>query len=402
MPAPHREKTDDVVFVGACRTPIGRYGGSLKDLSARDLGVPCVEHLLASTGLPPERVDRLIFGNGRQAGGGPNVARQIALSGGLPESVPAWTLNMACGSGLKSVIDAAHDIQRGEADIVIAGGTESMSRLPYFLEQARWGQKLGSMEVVDAMYRDGFFCPLAKMVMGETVEWLAGEYGITRESQDRYAAQSQERAAAAASEGRFDAELVSMTAHGKVILARDEHPRPDSTFPSLSRLKPVFGEEGTITAGNASGITDGAAAVLMMRRSVALDLGLKILAVYEESATAAVAPRSMGIGPVPATRALLERTGTRLEEYDLIEVNEAFAAQVLAVLADMPMEPDRLNVNGGSIALGHPIGATGCRILVTLIHEMRRREVTRGLATLCISGGQGLAVSVSARDEDVS
>ncbi len=398
-PAP-RAGPRRVVVTHALRTPIGRYLGSFAELSAADLGTSVVRDLLAQAKLDPERVGELVFGNGRQAGGGPNVARQVAVRAGIPDRVCAWTMNMACGSGLKSLQLAAESIQLGRNDVVVAGGVESMSGLPFFLPKMRTGYRLGHADVVDAMYKDGFHCPLADMLMGETAEKLAREMGIPRSEQDQFALDSQRKAAAAIEAGRFRDEIAPVKVPGKkgeTIVALDEHARPDTTLESLKKLPAVFAKEnGTVTAGNASGITDGAAALLVMAEDVARDLGYAPLAWIGQSAQAGVDPRVMGIGPVPALQALQARTGLSPRDFDLVELNEAFAAQVLACHRQMPLPMDRLNVNGGSIALGHPIGATGARIVVTLLHEMKRRKARRGLATLCISGGMGLATAFHA------
>jgi acetyl-CoA C-acetyltransferase len=381
-----------VHIAAALRTPIGRFGGSLAGWTAADMGTAVVQALIAQARLDPAAVDEVVFGNARQAGGGPNVARQISVRSGIPATVPAWTVNQACGSGLKAILAGAQAIACGEAGIVVAGGTESMSRLPFLLEGVRWGSKLGAITAADAMYRDGFSCPLAGELMGETVERLARERDISREEQDRFALESQRKAHAAAVAGRFTAELVALPQ----ALATDEHPRPETTLETLSRLPPVFSREGTLTAGNSSGITDGAAAVLLVAGPRLDGLGLAPLARIEASAAAGVDPRAMGIGPVPAVRALLARTGGGLDRFDLVEVNEAFAAQVLAVQRDLEIPAERLNVNGGAIALGHPIGCSGARLVVTLVSELGRRGARTGLATLCISGGMGLAVSLVA------
>ncbi len=392
--------TRRVVVTHALRTPIGRYLGAFADLSAADLGTSVVRDLLAVAALDPERVGEVVIGNARQAGGGPNVARQIAVRAGIPERVCAWTLNMACGSGLKAVQLAAESIQLGRSDVVVAGGVESMSGLPFFLPRMRTGYRLGHGEAVDAMYKDGFECPLAQMLMGATAEKLAQDMGISRDEQDRFALDSQRKAAAAIEAGRFQDEIAAVKVPGRkgeVTVAADEHVRPETTLDSLKKLPPVFDrEKGTVSAGNASGITDGAAALLVMAETTAQELGLAPLAWIGASAQAGVDPRVMGLGPVPAMQALSERTGHAPADYDLIELNEAFAAQVLACHRELPLPMERLNVNGGSIALGHPIGATGARIVVTLLHEMKRRRARRGLATLCISGGMGLATAFHA------
>jgi acetyl-CoA C-acetyltransferase len=383
------------VVTHALRTAIGKYLGSFADLSAADLGASVVTDLLTRSGLDPARVDELVFGNGRQAGGGPNVARQVSVRAGIPVERTAWTMNMACGSGLKAIGSVVDSIQLGRAEIAVAGGTESMSGLPFFLPGMRRGYRLGHAEVVDGMYKDGFVCPLAEMVMGETAEKLAQDLGITREEQDEFALASQHRSQAARAAGRFAPEVspvVVTTRKGAVTVDVDEHPRDDATLEGLAKLPPVFDRaKGTVTAGNASGITDGAAAVLVMTADRAEELGFEPLAYVGERAEAGVDPKVMGIGPVPAVNALREVSGRGPADFDLIELNEAFAAQVLACHRDLDLPMDRLNVNGGSISLGHPIGATGARIVVTLLHELARRGGTHGLATLCISGGQGLA-----------
>jgi acetyl-CoA C-acetyltransferase len=390
----------EVVLAGAVRTPIGRFGGSLAGLSAAQLGAAAAREALGRSGIAPGQVDEAIFGCARQAGGGPNVARQVAYRAGLPQEVPAFTVNMACGSGLKAIDLAYRAVRDGEAEIVLAGGTESMSRVPYLLTGARWGYRMGNQEAVDAMYQDGFLCPLAEQLMGETAETLAEKCGITRDEQDAFALRSQERAAQAGREGRFEAETFALSAPGKKgaePLRHDEHPRPDTSLASLAKLPPVFkAEGGTVTAGNSSGITDGAAAVVVLSAERAKALGVKPMARVLGVAAAGVDPHIMGIGVVPAVRRLLERLSVPLSAFDLVEVNEAFAAQVLACDRELGLRAERLNVNGGAIALGHPIGATGARICVTLLHEMGRRKVGRGLATLCISGGMGLAAAFEA------
>jgi len=384
------------VVTHAVRTPIGKFLGAFSELSAVELGVHAVRGLLARAGLPPERVEEVVFGNARQAGGGPNPARQVAAASGLPHTVPAFTVNMACASGLKSLALAAADVQSGAVEIAVAGGTESMSRLPFLLDRFRTGYRLGHAEVADGMYRDGFLDPLCGKLMGETAETLAGLHRIPRDEQDRFALECQRRADAARQTGRFRDEIVPVETPvkgGPMTVAEDEHPRADTTLQSLRRLPPVFRKDGTVTAGNSSGITDGAAALLVMSEERARALGLEPLARIEAWTEVGVDPAIMGIGPVPATRRLFERTGLGLADLDLVELNEAFAAQVLACLRELPFPADRLNVNGGSIALGHPIGCTGARIVVTLLHELRRRRLKRGLATLCVSGGLGMSMT---------
>jgi len=384
-----------VFLAGAVRTPIGRFGGALKDLTAADLGVTVAKESLRRANLRPDQIDDSIWGCARQAGGGPNVARQITFRAGAPETVPAFTVNQACGSGLRAIILAAEKVMLGRANIVLAGGTESMSRVPYFAEGARWGARLGHVDLTDGMYRDGFNDPLSGMVMGETAEELAKRYEIARDEQDEYALRSQQRAAAAIAGGKFDQEIVPLqlkTRKGEVTFARDEHPRANTTTDDLKRLSPVFSQDGTITAGNSSGITDGAAAVLVMTEDALKNSAAEPLARIVDYEIVGVPPEIMGIGPVPATSALLERQKLSLSGVDLVELNEAFAAQVIACDRELQFDPDRLNVNGGAIALGHPIGCTGVRITTTLLYEMQKRNAKRGLATLCISGGMGISL----------
>lgn len=391
-----------IVVTHALRTPIGKYMGGLSTLSAADLGTSVVRSLVAAAGIDPERVDHLVFGNGRQAGGGPNVARQVAVRAGLGEATTALTLNMACASSLKSIEHAAERIELGRAEIVVAGGVESMSGLPFFLPKMRTGYRLGHAKVVDSMYQDGFQCPLADMLMGATAEVLAKELEITREEQDAFALTSQHRCQEAREAGKFVDEIAPVEVTGRkgdtTVIDTDEHPRDDARLESLAKLPAVFDrEQGSVTAGNSSGITDGAAALLVMGADTASSLGLTPLAYIGHSTEAGVEPTRMGIGPVPAMRQLEARNGLTAGDYDLIELNEAFAAQVLACHRQLPLPLDRLNVNGGSIALGHPIGATGARIVVTMLHEMQRRGADNGLATLCVSGGMGMAMHLSRR-----
>ena len=398
----------------------------MKDWTAADLGVAAANEALRRAQVAPERIEDSIWACARQAGGGPNVARQITFRAGVPDRVPAFTVNQACGSGLRAIILAAEKIMLGRANVVLAGGTESMSRVPYFAEGARWGTRLGHVDLVDGMYRDGFNDPLSQMVMGETAEELARRYEIDRDEQDEYAVASQQRAAAAIEAGKFNDEVVPLDIKGRVslshweragargeasaavsergdsapvregakILAKDEHVRADTTIDSLRKLKPVFSKVGTVTAGNSSGITDGAAAMVVMNEEAVKESGAEPLARIVDYEIAGVPPEIMGIGPVPATRAVLERNSLKLDEIDLVELNEAFAAQVIACDRDLQFDQERLNVNGGAIALGHPIGCTGVRITTTLLHEMKKRNSKRGLATLCISGGMGIALLV--------
>lgn len=387
-----------VYLAGAVRTPIGKFGGSLASWSAADLGTAVARECLQRAHIQPDQLDDSIWGCARQAGGGPNVARQITFRAGAPDKVPAFTVNQACGSGLRAIILAAEKILLGRAERVLAGGTESMSRVPYFADGARWGTKMGHVDLVDGMYRDGFNDPLSGLVMGETAEKLAGQYEISRDEQDEYALRSQQRAAAAVAAGKFTDEISPLEIKdrkGKVTpFATDEHVRANTTIEDLRKLPTVFSKEGTVTAGNSSGITDGAAAVVVMSETALSESGVEPLARLVDYEIVGVPPEIMGIGPVPATRNLLERQKLTLADVDVIELNEAFAAQVIACDRELQFDPERLNVNGGSIALGHPIGCTGARITTTLVHEMKRRQVKRGLATLCISGGMGISLLV--------
>ncbi len=388
---------NDVYILSAARTPIGKFGGSLASLSAADMGVFAAKAALERAGVQPEQIEETIFGNARQAGGGPNPARQISIRAGIPNEVPAYTVNKACASGIKSIALAFLEIATGNLECALAGGTESMSRVPFYLEGARWGYRLGNQEIVDGMYRDGFFCPMAKMLMGETAEVLAEQYKVSRDEQDQFALVSQQRAAAAQSTGRFDAEIAPVTIEGKkgaTIFSRDEHLFLDANIERLAKLAPVFSKSGTITAGNSSGITDGAAAVVLGSEKFAKQNNLKPMARVLAVTSAGVDPRVMGMGPVPAIRKMAQRHGLNLTDFDLIELNEAFAAQVLACDRELHFDREKLNVNGGAIALGHPIGCTGTRITVTLLHEMLKRKTRRGLATLCVSGGMGMALAI--------
>jgi len=392
---PSHSASTDIVVTGAVRTPIGKFGGSLSALTAADLGVAAASEALRRSAVDPADVTETIFGSARQAGTGPNIARQISWRAGVPASVPAFTVNKACGSGLKTLILAAQAIRAGDASIVLTGGTESMSNVPYMLDSARWGKGLGDAPLVDGMYRDGFLCPLCQQVMGNTAENLADLYAITRQQQDEYAALTQNRAERARLEGLFRDEIVGIEVPRRkgapVIVDTDEHPRDGVTPEGLAKLPPVFRDQGTVHAGNSSGITDGAAAALVMPESEARRRGVAPLFRLMGYATAGVAPDIMGVGPVPAVRALLDKTGMSLDRIDLIELNEAFAAQVLACIKDLGIDRERLNVNGGAIALGHPIGASGARVMVTLLHAMTRRQARFGIAALCISGGMGIA-----------
>ena len=400
--------TADVVIVSAARTPIGRYGGAFRNVHPAELGAVAARAALERAGVAADQVDEVLIGHGRQAGSGPNPARQVGRRAGLPDVVPAFTINKACASGMEAVASGARAIMLGETEIAVVGGIESMSRMPYLVdsEDARWGHKMGHFTLVDAMYRDGFTCSLSGMIMGETVEVLARQYGVSREASEEYALESQRKAGVAIAGGKFKDEIapvsVSDGKKGQVLVAADEHPRPDTTIESLRKLPPVFtnveGLPGSITAGTSSGITDGGAALVLMSGARARALGMTPMARVTGWASAGVDPRLMGIGPVPAMRKLFQRTGLTLDDFDLVELNEAFAAQVLAVLRDEPIPAEKLNVNGGAIALGHPIGCTGARIIVTLLHEMQKRGSKRGLATLCVSGGLGMAMSFEAVD----
>lgn len=386
-----------VYILSAVRTPIGKFGGSLASCTAVDMGVVAAKAAMERGGVRPEQIEETVFGNARQAGAGPNPGRQVSVRSGVPEQVPAFTVNKACASGMKSIALAYQAILLGESSCILAGGTESMSRLPYYLDGARWGYRLGNQELVDGMYRDGFFCPLAQMIMGETAEVLAGQYKISREEQDEFALASQTRAARAIAAGRFDTEIVPVTVQtkrGASTFSRDEHPFPDARIEKLAKLAPVFSQTGTITAGNSSGITDGAAAMVIASEYFVKQNNLKPLARIVAVTSAGVDPRTMGIGPVPAIKKLEDKHNLRLHEFGLVELNEAFAAQVLACDRMLNFNRDRLNVNGGAIALGHPIGCTGTRITVTLLHEMLKRNTKRGLATLCVSGGMGMALAL--------
>src|SRR6266478_2653986 len=388
---------NSVYIVSAVRTPIGKFGGSLASQTAADMGVVASKAAIERAGIQPHQIEETIFGSARQAGGGPNVARQISILSGVPQEVPAYTVNKACASGVKSIALGFHEIATGNLDCVLAGGTESMSRLPYYLDGARWGYRQGNQELVDGMYRDGFFCPMAKMVMGETAELLTEQYKISREEQDQFALFSQKRAATAQSSGRFDAEIAAVTIEGKkgtTVFSRDEHLFLEATLEKMAKLAPAFSKTGTISAGNSSGITDGAAAVVLASENFVKQNNLKPLARITAVTSAGVDPRLMGIGPVPAIRKLEKKHNLKLADFDLVEVNEAFAAQVLACDRELHFDRDKLNVNGGAIALGHPIGATGTRIAVTLLHEMLKRKAKRGVATLCVSGGMGMALAI--------
>jgi acetyl-CoA C-acetyltransferase len=386
----------NVYLAGAVRTPIGKFGGTLASWTAADMGVAVAQESLRRAGVAADQITDSIWGCARQAGGGPNVARQITFRAGVPETVPAATVNQACGSGLKAIMLAAQEIMLGRADVVLAGGTESMSRVPYFAEGARWGMRMGNTQLVDGMYRDGFSDPLSGLLMGQTAEKLARQYEISRDEQDEFALRTQQRAQTAIDSGRFEDEIFPLKVSGgkgeTVRFARDEHCRAGTTLQDLAKLQPVFYKDGTVTAGNSSGITDGAAAVVVLSEAAIKRFGTTPQARIVDYEIRGVAPEIMGIGPVPAVRSLLERQQLSMSEIDLIELNEAFAAQVIACDRELGFAADRLNVNGGAIALGHPIGCTGVRITTTLLYEMQKREAKLGLATLCVSGGMGLAL----------
>src|SRR6188474_851919 len=378
----------NVYLAGAVRTPIGKFGGTLASWTAADLGVEVAKESLRRANVAADQITDAIWGFARQAGGGPNVARQITFRAGVPQTVPAATINQACGSGLKAVILAAQEIMLGRSDAVLAGGTESMSRVPYFAEGARWGTRMGNAQLVDGMYRDGFSDPLSGLLMGQTAEKLARQYEISREEQDEFALKSQQKAQAAIESGKFIDEVMSLEISGKkgetTSFAKDEHCRAGTTLADLAKLSPVFYKDGTVTAGNSSGITDGAAAVVVLSEAAVKRYGTAPQARIIDYEICGVAPEIMGIGPVPAVRALLARQRLHVSKIDLIELNEAFAAQVIACDRELHFDSDRLNVNGGAIALGHPIGCTGVRITTTLVHELKKRNAKRGLATLCV------------------
>ena len=387
----------EVVIASAVRTAIGSFGGTLKDVAAVDLGAVVIKEALSRAGVKGEAVDEVIMGNVLQAGLGQNPARQAMVNAGLPVEVPAMTINKVCGSGLRAVSLACQIIKAGDADVIIAGGMENMSRAPYLLNNARWGQRMGNGELIDEMINDGLTDVFNKYHMGITAENIAEQWGITREEQDQFALASQNKAEAAIKARKFEDEIVPVaikTKKGEVIFEKDEFPRFGITIESLTKLKPAFKKDGTVTAGNASGINDCAAAVIVMSAEKAAELGIKPLAKVVSYGQRGLEPSIMGYGPFHATKKALELSGLKIEDIDLIEANEAFAAQSLAVAKDLKFNMDKVNVNGGAIALGHPIGASGTRILVSLLHEMKRRNVKTGLATLCIGGGMGTALIV--------
>ena len=387
-----------VVIVSAIRTAIGSFGGALKDVSAVDLGVTVVKEALKRASLNPEHVDELIFGNILSAGLGQNVARQVAVKSGIPYSVPSFAINKVCGSGLKSVALAASAIMVGDADIVVAGGTENMSASSYVMPSARFGSKMGHVQVLDTMILDGLTDAFHNIHMGITAENIAEEYKFSREELDLFAYESQQKAARARSEGRFKDEIVPVvipSKKGDVIFDQDEYIKADTSLEILAKLRPAFKKEGVVTAANSSGLNDGAAALVLMSEDKARELGIAPLVVIDAYASGGVDPLVMGTGPIPATQKALQKAQLKVENIDLIEANEAFAAQSLSVMKSLNLDPKKVNVNGGAIALGHPIGASGARILVTLIHEMLKTDAHRGLATLCIGGGMGISMIVS-------
>ncbi|ATP52014.1 acetyl-CoA C-acyltransferase [Pseudomonas putida] len=389
---------NDVVIVAATRTAIGSFQGALATVPAVDLGAAVIKRLLEQTHLDPAQVDEVILGQVLTAGAGQNPARQAAIKAGLPFSVPALTLNKVCGSGLKALHLAAQAIRCGDAEVVIAGGQENMSLAPYLMPSARTGQRMGHGQLIDSMITDGLWDAFNDYHMGITAENLVDKYGLSREQQDAFAAESQRKAVAAIEAGRFKDEITPIVMPQKKgepkVFERDEQPRPDTTAESLGKLRAAFKKDGSVTAGNASSLNDGAAAVLLMSATKAKALGLPVLAKIAAYASAGVDPAIMGIGPVSATQRCLDKAGWQLADLDLIEANEAFAAQALAVGKALEWDAARVNVNGGAIALGHPIGASGCRVLVTLLHEMIKRDAKKGLATLCIGGGQGVALAI--------
>lgn len=388
---------EDVVIVAAGRTPVGKFGGSLAKIPAAELGAHVIRQLLAKTGIDPASVSEVILGQVLTAGVGQNPARQAALKGGLPDMVPAYTINKVCGSGLKATHLATQAIRCGDAQIVIAGGQENMSASPHVLPNSRDGFRMGDTKLVDTMIVDGLWDVYNQYHMGVTAENVARKYYISRAEQDEFALQSQLKAEAAVKEGRFKDEIIPVeipSKKGAVVFDTDEYPKHGSTLEALSSLRPAFNKEGTVTAGNASGINDGAAAVIMMSASKARELGLQPLARIKAYSSAGLDPSIMGMGPVSASRLCLQKAGWTHEDVDLMEINEAFAAQAIAVNKEMGWDTSKINVNGGAIALGHPIGASGARVLVTLLHEMARRDAKRGLASLCIGGGMGVALAV--------
>jgi acetyl-CoA C-acetyltransferase len=395
-------KKCDAVILSACRTPIGAFGGAFRDLSAVDLAATVVREAIARARVAPADVGDVILGCILQAGAGMNVARQAALKAGLPIDVPGETVNRVCGSGLQAVVHAVEAIRVGYVDAIVAGGTESMSNAPYLLKGARWGYRMGNAQAIDSMVAEGLTCAINSCHMGITAEEVAARYDISRADQDRFSAESQRRAAEAIAAGRFKAEIVPVSIPQKkgepVQMETDEYPRAGTTVEKLAALKPAFKQDGSVTAGNASGITDGAAAVVVTTAEKARQAGTSPLAEIVSYASVGVDPGIMGIGPVPAVRKALERAGLTIDALDLFELNEAFAAQSLAVIRELGVDPAKVNVNGGAIALGHPIGASGARVLTTLVYALRARKLRYGIASLCIGGGMGIAMIVENSD----
>jgi len=387
----------DVFILSGVRTPIGKFGGKLAHMTAPDLGVVAAKAAFERAGVSPDQIEETIFGCARQAGNGPNPARQVSVRSGIPKEFSAYTVNKACASGMQAIALGYQEIAHGNMECVLAGGTESMSRVPYYLTGGRWGYRLGNQELTDGMYRDGFSCPLCKLVMGETAEVLAEQYKVSRDEQDLFALRSQQRAEKAIQACKFKDEIAPVTIEtkkGSEVMEQDEHPFLGATLEKMAKLPAVFSKTGSITAGNSSGITDGAAAVVLAGEAFVKKHSLKPLARICAATSAGVDPRTMGIGPVPALQKMEARHGLKLQDFDLIELNEAFAAQVIACDRELHMDPEKLNVNGGAIALGHPIGCTGTRITVTLMHEMLKTNARRGVATLCVSGGMGMALAL--------
>ena len=388
----------EIVIASACRTAIGSFGGTLKSGSGGDLGVTVVKEAVKRAGIKPEQVDEVIFGDVLQAGLGQNVARQVSIKAGLPIETTAMTINIVCGSGLKSVALAANQIIAGESEIVVCGGTENMSAAPYAIPTARWGARMNNAQIIDITVNDGLTDAFNNYHMGITAENVAEKYGITREMQDEFAVRSQNRAEAAIKAGKFKDEIVPVMVPQRkgdpIVFDTDEFPKFGNSMEKVSKLRPAFKKDGTVTAANASGVNDGAAALVVMSKEKAEELGITPLATIVSYATAGVDPTIMGIGPIPASRKALERAGLEVKDLDLVEANEAFAAQSIAVCNELGLDPEKTNVNGGAIALGHPVGASGARILVTLLYEMAKRDSKYGLATLCIGGGQGQALIV--------
>ncbi|HZK54223.1 MAG TPA: acetyl-CoA C-acetyltransferase [Desulfosporosinus sp.] len=388
----------EVVIVSAVRTPVGTFGGVLGKIPATVLGAIVIKEAMKRAGIAPEQVDEVIMGSVLQGGQGQNPARQASIQAGIPQEVPSWTLNKLCGSGIKSIVCAAQTIMVGDADIVIAGGMESMTMAPYILPKARTGYRMGNDTMIDSMISDGLTDAFSNDHMGVTAENIAEQFGISREEQDNYSVTSQNRAEAAIKAGKFEEEIIPVTIPQRkgdpIVVSQDEFPRFGATYEALAKLRPAFKKEGTVTAGNASGINDGAGAVVVMAKEKAEELGLTPLATIVSWGSAGVDPQIMGTGPIPASRKALKKAGLKIEDIDLVEANEAFASQTLRVAKELKLDMTKTNVNGGAIALGHPVGASGTRIFVTLLHEMKRTNVHRGLATLCIGGGQGIAIIV--------